>query len=153
MLILCQVYSITLPAFRFKPSISIFPHVISSKRSFQEWSFTTGQTYWYALPWRRPPILLPVLLPSLFSDSFWHAHLCNLCLAHVQVVMVRYYHVTFEITRRHYLITSPLILWVLKSFCPVFCSTLWALGASVFSRCFHWDWPPQLCIFISCNFL
>jgi hypothetical protein len=39
--------------------------------------------------------------------------------------------------------TKFLILWLLQM----------TLHMEVFFRCVHWDWDPQLCILIGCDFL
>lgn len=77
-------------------------------------------------------ILLPVFLNYIqflcvvlmLSRLFLTYFGVSIGVIFVQVVMERYYDVASDITRRLYIITNSLILWVLKSFHPVFCNTL-----------------------------
>lgn len=46
-----------------------------------------------------------------------------------------------------------MILWLLQTFCPLFCNVSCALNVWLFCRCVQWDWAPFLCTLIRSGFL
>jgi hypothetical protein len=89
--------------------------------------------------WRS---LCRVEISWAFPCLAWHVHCCHPYSPLIQTIM---FMILLGGT-----VSQPLNF---QPFCPLFHSLLQALGAWVFSGCFHWDYVPQLCILIGCSFL
>ena len=125
---------------KYIPALSIQWYLYAC---LQGWQFDTGQPI--AELFHREDICLLSYQLSSVSYSFSYR---------VDVIQLTFQQswwwermgLLSVISRRHTLIAHALILWLLQSFCQVFCNLSWALGAGMFYRCVHWNFVPQFCI-------
>lgn len=69
--------------------------------------------------------------------SVWHVCWCHSCSSHVWAFILTWWDflgIASDVTKRHNLIASFLILWLLTIFLLPLCNFPWALGVGMFCR-------------------